>query len=116
MKIKKSQLTRELLESYAGKKVKIVFFDNDICEGTLVLGMGNRLFQRDGMARAGGDGRAVLQEREQGRRKRHHPDQAVRGPGRAEADGRGRDRRRGGIPHAEKRRRGKPCSCIRTEK
>lgn len=40
MKIKKSQLTRELLESYAGKKVKIVFFDNDICEGTLVLGMG----------------------------------------------------------------------------
>lgn len=22
------------------KKVKIVFFDNDICEGTLVLGMG----------------------------------------------------------------------------
>lgn len=38
MKIKKSQLTRELLESYAGKKVKIVFFDNDICEGTLVLG------------------------------------------------------------------------------
>lgn len=25
MKIKKSQLTRELLESYAGKKVKIVF-------------------------------------------------------------------------------------------
>lgn len=40
MKIKKSQLTRELLESYAGKKVKVVFFDNDMCEGTLVLGMG----------------------------------------------------------------------------
>ena len=40
MKIKKSQLTRELFESFAGKKVKIVFFDNDICEGTLVLGMG----------------------------------------------------------------------------
>lgn len=40
MKIKKSQLTRELLESYAGKKVKVVFFDNDTCEGILVLGMG----------------------------------------------------------------------------
>lgn len=40
MKIKKSQLTRELLESYEGKKVKVVFFDNDMCEGTLVLGMG----------------------------------------------------------------------------
>ena len=40
MKIKKSQLTRELLESYAGKKVKVVFFDNDICEGTLFIGMG----------------------------------------------------------------------------
>ena len=40
MKIKKSQLTRELLESYEGKKVKVIFFDNDMCEGTLVLGMG----------------------------------------------------------------------------
>lgn len=40
MKIKKSQLTREVLESFAGKKVKVVFFDNDMCEGTLVLGMG----------------------------------------------------------------------------
>lgn len=40
MEIKKSQLTRELLERYEGKKVKVVFFDNDMCEGTLVLGMG----------------------------------------------------------------------------
>lgn len=40
MKLGKNKLTRELLESYAGKKVKIVFFDNGTCEGTLALGMG----------------------------------------------------------------------------
>lgn len=40
MKISKSKLTRELLESYAGKKVKVVFFDDTTREGTLVLGMG----------------------------------------------------------------------------
>ena len=39
MKIKKSQLTRELLESYAGKKGKVVFFDNDTREGSLALVM-----------------------------------------------------------------------------
>lgn len=40
MKIGKNKLSRDLLESYAGKKVKIVFFYNDTCEGTLALGMG----------------------------------------------------------------------------
>lgn len=40
MKIKKHELTRERLESFAGKKVKVVFFDNTTCEGVLNLGMG----------------------------------------------------------------------------
>ena len=40
MKISKNKLTRELLESYAEKKVKVVFFDDTTREGTLVLGMG----------------------------------------------------------------------------
>ena len=40
MKISKSKLTRELLESYAGKKVKVVFFDGITREGVLELGMG----------------------------------------------------------------------------
>lgn len=40
MKIGKSKLTRELLESYAGKKVKAVFFDGTTREGVLELGMG----------------------------------------------------------------------------
>ena len=40
MKIGKSKLTRELLESYAGKNVRITFFDNDVREGVLELGNG----------------------------------------------------------------------------
>jgi hypothetical protein len=40
MKISKSKLTRELLESYAGKKVIAVFFDGTTREGVLELGMG----------------------------------------------------------------------------
>lgn len=40
MKIKKHELTRDILENFAGKKVKIVFFDNTTCEGVLNLGMG----------------------------------------------------------------------------
>ncbi len=40
MKICKRKLTRELLESFTGKKVKVVFFDNTTREGVLVLGMG----------------------------------------------------------------------------
>ena len=40
MKISKSKLTRELLESFAGKKVKVVLFDNTTHEGVLVIGMG----------------------------------------------------------------------------
>lgn len=40
MKIKKYELTRDILESFAGKKVKIVFFDNTTREGVLVLGNG----------------------------------------------------------------------------
>lgn len=40
MKIRKNKLTRELLESFAGKKVKVVFFDNTTREGVLALGMG----------------------------------------------------------------------------
>ena len=40
MKIKKSQLTREILESYAGIFVKITFFDGDKREGVLRLGNG----------------------------------------------------------------------------
>ena len=40
MKIGKNKLTRELLESYAGKKVKVVFFDDDVREGVLELGNG----------------------------------------------------------------------------
>lgn len=39
MKISKSKLTRELLESYVGKDVRITFFDGDVREG--VLGLGN---------------------------------------------------------------------------
>lgn len=33
MKIGKSKLTRELLESYAGKDVRITFFDGDTEQG-----------------------------------------------------------------------------------
>ena len=40
MKIRKHELTRELLESFAGKKVKVVFFDNTTSEGVLSLGNG----------------------------------------------------------------------------
>ena len=40
MKISKSKLTRGLLESYAGKMVKAVFFDGTTREGVLELGMG----------------------------------------------------------------------------
>ena len=40
MKIGKSKLTRELLESYVGKDVRITFFDDDVREGVLELGMG----------------------------------------------------------------------------
>lgn len=40
MKIKKHELTRDILENFAGKKVKIVFFDNTTCEGVLRLGNG----------------------------------------------------------------------------
>lgn len=40
MKISKSKLTRELLERYAGKKVKVVFFDDTTREGVLELGNG----------------------------------------------------------------------------
>lgn len=40
MKIGKSKLTRELLESYAGKDVRITFFDGDVREGVLELGNG----------------------------------------------------------------------------
>lgn len=39
MKIKKYKLTRETFESFAGKQVKIVFFDNTVREGVLVLGI-----------------------------------------------------------------------------
>lgn len=41
MKIRKNKLTRELLESFAGKKVKVVFFDNTTREGVLALGIGS---------------------------------------------------------------------------
>lgn len=40
MKIKKHELTRERLESFEGKKVKVLFFDNTTCDGVLNLGMG----------------------------------------------------------------------------
>lgn len=40
MKISKRKLTRELLESCVGKKVKIIFFDNYTSEGVLQLGNG----------------------------------------------------------------------------
>lgn len=40
MKIKKSQLTREILESYAGKTVKVTLFDGDSRTGILQLGNG----------------------------------------------------------------------------
>ena len=40
MKIGKSKLTRELLESYVGKDVRITFFDGDVREGVLELGNG----------------------------------------------------------------------------
>lgn len=40
MKICKRKLTRELLESFMGKKVKVVFFDNTTREGVLAIGMG----------------------------------------------------------------------------
>lgn len=40
MKISKNKLTRELLESYAGKKVKVKLFDNTTIEGILQLGNG----------------------------------------------------------------------------
>ena len=40
MKISKRKLTRELLESYVGKDVRITFFDGDVREGVLELGMG----------------------------------------------------------------------------
>lgn len=40
MKISKSKLTRELLERYAGKKVKVVFFDDTMRKGVLELGNG----------------------------------------------------------------------------
>ena len=40
MKISKSKLTRELLERYVGKKVKVVFFDDTTREGVLELGNG----------------------------------------------------------------------------
>ena len=42
MKISKRKLTRELLESYAGKEVKVIFFDGTTREG--VLGIGNGFF------------------------------------------------------------------------
>ncbi len=40
MKIGKSKLSRELLESYVGKAVRITFFDGDVREGVLELGNG----------------------------------------------------------------------------
>lgn len=40
MKIKKHELTRDILENFAGKKVKIVFFDDTTREGVLELGNG----------------------------------------------------------------------------
>ncbi len=40
MKIGKSKLTRELLESHVGKDVRITFFDGDVREGVLELGNG----------------------------------------------------------------------------
>ena len=40
MKIKKSKLTRDTLESFAGEKIKVVFFDNTTREGVLTLGNG----------------------------------------------------------------------------
>ena len=40
MKISKRKLTRELLESFAGEKVNVVFFDNTTREGVLTLGNG----------------------------------------------------------------------------
>lgn len=40
MKISKSKLTRESLESLAGKSVKVVLFDNETREGILQLGNG----------------------------------------------------------------------------
>lgn len=40
MKIKKPQLTRELLESYAGEKVKVKLMDGFVFEGILELGNG----------------------------------------------------------------------------
>ena len=40
MKIKKSQLTREILESYAGKTVTVTLFDGDSRTGILQLGNG----------------------------------------------------------------------------
>ncbi len=40
MKIGKSKLTRELLESYAGQKVKVTLMDDFVFEGILELGNG----------------------------------------------------------------------------
>lgn len=40
MKISKRKLTRECLESLAGKNVKVVLFDNETREGKLQLGNG----------------------------------------------------------------------------
>ena len=40
MKISKSKLTRESLESLVGKSVKVVLFDNETREGILQLGNG----------------------------------------------------------------------------
>lgn len=40
MKISKAKLTRELLENYVGKKIKVVLFDNSCYEGILELGNG----------------------------------------------------------------------------
>lgn len=34
----KMRISREYLESFIGKKVKIIMFDNDICVGTLQKG------------------------------------------------------------------------------
>ncbi len=38
--ITKAKLTREMLESYANKRVKVTLFDDDVIEGVLKLGNG----------------------------------------------------------------------------
>lgn len=47
MKISKNKLTRDLLESFVGKKVKITFFDGDVEEGILRLGNGFFMYLND---------------------------------------------------------------------